>query len=217
MYVKVCGITRLEDALAALAAGADVLGFNWVPASKRYLEASQIRAIVAELARRAPGQATNVAVVADLGAGRAQALRAELGVDRLQLHGDEPADQVVSLAPWAFKALRIASHEDVQLARDYPGHPLLVDAKVEGQLGGTGQRIDWPLVEPLARTRPLILAGGLTPENVAQAVSAVQPWGVDVASGVERDGDPRSKDPEKMRRFVAAARGAARGEHARPF
>jgi len=217
MYVKVCGITRLEDALAALGAGADVLGFNCVPASKRYLGPSQIRAIVAELARRAPGQVTNVAVVADLEPGQARALLAELGVDRLQLHGDEPAEHVTALAPQAFKALRIASREDVQLARDYPGHPLLVDAKVEGQLGGTGQRIDWPLVEPLARARPLILAGGLTPENVAQAVSAVQPWAVDVASGVERDGDPRSKDPEKLRAFVAAARGASRGEHARAF
>jgi phosphoribosylanthranilate isomerase len=222
MYVKVCGITHLSDALDAVAAGADVLGFNCVPASKRFIDGSAIRAIVAELRRRAPHLATGgavsyVAVVADLPPGSARALLAELGVDRLQLHGDEPAADVLSLAPLAFKALRISSSEDVTSALGFPGHPLLVDAKVDGQLGGTGQRIDWPLVERLARARPLMLAGGLTPENVAEAVSTVQPWGVDVASGVERDGDPRSKDPDKVRRFVAAARGAARGGRGAPF
>jgi phosphoribosylanthranilate isomerase len=213
MYVKVCGITHLNDALDAVAAGADVLGFNCVPASKRFIDGATIRAIVAELRQRAPGQVSCVAVVADLALRDARALLAELGVDRLQLHGDEPAADVLGLAPLAFKALRIASAEDVALALGFPGHPLLVDAKVDGQLGGTGQRVDWPLVEPLARARPLILAGGLTPENVAQAVATVQPWAVDVASGVERDGDPRSKDPDKVRRFVAAARAAARAEH----
>jgi phosphoribosylanthranilate isomerase len=210
MYVKVCGITRLDDALEAIAAGADVLGFNCVPASKRYLDGPEIRTISDELRRLAPGKALCVAVVADLSPSRARSLLAELGVDRLQLHGDEPAEDIAALAPFAFKALRIGSAADVARAMGYPGHPLLVDAKVEGQRGGTGQRIDWPLVEPLARARPLILAGGLTPENVAQAVDAVRPWAVDVASGVEREGDPRRKDADKVLRFVLAARGATR-------
>ena len=109
------------------------------------------------------------------------------------------------------------SSDDMASALTFPGHPLLVDAKVPGQLGGTGQCIDWPLVEPLARARPLLLAGGLTPLNVAAAVSAVQPWGVDVASGVEIDGQPRRKDAGKLRRFVAAARTASRAEHLAPF
>jgi phosphoribosylanthranilate isomerase len=217
MYVKVCGITHLHDALDAVAAGADALGFNCVPASKRFIDGSVIRAIVAELRQRTQVKVSCVAVVADLSLGSARRLLTELGVDRLQLHGDEPSSDVLALAPLAFKALRIASAEDVARALEFPGHPLLVDAKVDGQLGGTGQRVDWPLVAPLARARALILAGGLTPENVAQAVHTVQPWAVDVASGVERDGDPRNKDPDKVRRFVAAARGAARAEHGDAF
>lgn len=217
MYVKVCGITHLDDALEAVAAGANVLGFNCIPASKRFLDGAAVRAIVEELRRRAPACALCVAVVADLELHDARSLLTELAVDRLQLHGDESAADVAALAPLAFKALRIAGSEDAARALEFPGHPLLVDAKVEGQLGGTGQCIDWPLVAPLARARPMILAGGLTPENVAQAVSAVQPWGVDVASGVERDGDPRRKDPEKMRRFMVAARRAGRAEPLGPF
>jgi phosphoribosylanthranilate isomerase len=217
MYVKVCGITRLEDALAAVSAGADVLGFNAVPSSKRFLEAASIRAIVEKLRLEAPPGLVCVAVVADLAPARALELLRDLAVDRLQLHGEEPATNVHALAPHAYKALRVADAEDVARALGFPGHPLLVDAKVPGQLGGTGHAIDWPLVEPLARARPLILAGGLTPENVARAVSVVQPWGVDVASGVELASDPRRKDGEKLRRFVAAARAAARGERTLGF
>jgi phosphoribosylanthranilate isomerase len=111
----------------------------------------------------------------------------------------------------------VGSVEDIVAASTFPGHPLLVDAKVEGQLGGTGRCIDWPLVVPLARSRALLLAGGLTPENVADAVRLVQPWGVDTASGVDSASDPRRKDAERMRRFVQAARGAASDLRALPF
>jgi phosphoribosylanthranilate isomerase len=207
MYVKVCGITRIEDARAAVAAGADALGFNCVPGSKRELEAARIRAIVDQLRLESPGT-VHVAVVADLVVDRALALMLELGVDRLQLHGDESARDLEVLGPRAFKAVRVADASDIALAGTFPGDPLLVDAKVAGQLGGTGHTLDWPLVEPLARSRALILAGGLTPENVARAVRAVRPWGVDVASGVEIAGNPRQKDAEKLRRFVDAARAA---------
>lgn len=208
MYVKVCGITRLEDATEAVQAGADVLGFNCVPSSKRYLDPAGIRSIVDRLRSDATAVIC-VAVVADLTLERATALLHELGVERLQLHGDEPEAELLALGPRAFKALRVGDSADIARARAFPGHPLLVDAKVAGQLGGTGHTLDWKLVEPLARSRPLILAGGLTPDNVARAVELVQPWGVDVASGVETAGDPRRKDPEKMRRFVRAARAAA--------
>lgn len=208
MYVKVCGITCIEDALDAVRAGADWLGFNCVPSSKRYLGPESIRSIVARL-RALGAPALCVAVIADVGRARAAALLGELGVDRLQLHGDEPEAELVALGPRAFKALRVADAADVARAQAFPHEPLLVDAKVPGQLGGTGHTLDWGLVEPLARARALILAGGLTPGNVARAVERVQPWGVDVASGVEVAGDPRRKDPEKMRRFVDAARAAA--------
>jgi phosphoribosylanthranilate isomerase len=208
MYVKVCGITRIEDARAAVAAGADALGFNCVPGSKRQLDTFSIRSIVAQLRREAPASTLYVAVVADLAVERALELLEELGVDRLQLHGDEASRDVEALGARAFKAVRVATAEDVAVAASFPGHPLLVDAKVAGQLGGTGHTIDWPLVEPLARARALLLAGGLTPDNVARAVRAVQPWGVDVASGVEGS-DPRRKDADKMLRFVEAARSAS--------
>jgi phosphoribosylanthranilate isomerase len=137
----------------------------------------------------------------------------ELGLERLQLHGDESPRDVSALGARAFKAVRVGDATDAAIAGAFPGHPLLVDAKVPGQLGGTGQCVDWSLVAPLARARPLILAGGLTPDNVAAAVAAVQPWGVDVASGVEVEGNPRQKDRDKLQLFVARARALARTEH----
>jgi phosphoribosylanthranilate isomerase len=205
MYVKVCGITHLDDALGAIAAGVDVLGFNFVPESRRRVDVDLARDIIG----RTRGQILSVAVVANLPTREALELLSATGADRLQLHGDESAEYVRGLAPRAFKAVRVGAALDVEAAALFPGHPLLVDAKVEGQLGGTGHTIDWPLVAPLAGQRALILAGGLTPDNVERAVRLVQPWGVDTASGVDRAGDPRRKDLDKMRRFVAAARRAA--------
>jgi phosphoribosylanthranilate isomerase len=187
----------------------DVLGFNHIASSKRYLPASEIRSLSARVKEEA-SEVLCVAVVADVPSAQAKLLIERLGVDRLQLHGNEPADELLALGANAFKALRIADAADVAQALTFPGHPLLVDAKVQGQLGGTGQRLDWPLVASLARARALILAGGLTPENVAEAIDVVQPWAVDVASGVEQAHDPRRKDAARMQRFVAAARSAAR-------
>jgi phosphoribosylanthranilate isomerase len=213
MYVKVCGITQLDDAQAAIAAGVDVLGFNFVPESKRRIELERAREIIAAVR----GRVLSVALVADLPTRDALELLSALGADRLQLHGEESQDQLLELSPRAFKAIRVGDAADVERARAFPGHPLLVDAKVPGQLGGTGHSIDWPLVAGLARERALMLAGGLTADNVEQAVRIVQPWGVDTASGVEIGGDPRRKDFEKMQRFVAAARRASPGRHEPPF
>ena len=110
--------------------------------------------------------------------------------------------------PHAYKALRIATAEDVQTAARYPGEYVLADARSERALGGTGKSFDWSLVTELARTRKLTLAGGLTPGNVAAAVRAVRPYCVDVASGVEPKGQPGIKDPELMEAFVRAATSA---------
>jgi phosphoribosylanthranilate isomerase len=213
MYVKVCGITHLDDALGAIAAGVDALGFNFVPQSKRKVTVELARSII----QRIRGQALAVAVVANLPTRELLELLSTLGADRLQLHGDESQDQLRELAPHAFKALRVGGQQDVERALSFPGQPLLVDAKVEGQLGGTGHSIDWPLVAPLARQRRLMLAGGLTPDNVERAVRIVQPWGVDTASGVDSSSDVRRKDQEKMERFVAAARRAAPGPRETDF
>jgi phosphoribosylanthranilate isomerase len=150
-----------------------------------------------------------VLVVADLDAARLRALLAATGARCLQLCGEETPDLVREFLPHAYKAVRIGSREDVSDASRYPGEHLLVDAKVAGKLGGTGKTVDWPLVEPLARARKLTLAGGLRPDNVVAAIRAVRPFCVDVASGVEKDGDPRHKDAEKLRAFRAAVESAA--------
>jgi phosphoribosylanthranilate isomerase len=115
--------------------------------------------------------------------------------------------ELVEGMQFAFKALRIGDSSDVAVAARCPGDPLLVDARVPGELGGTGQSFDWQLVEELSQARRLIVAGGLTPDNVAAAVAQVRPFAVDVASGVEVPGDPRRKDPERVRRFIDGACG----------
>jgi phosphoribosylanthranilate isomerase len=207
MYVKVCGITQLDDAQAAIAAGVDALGFNFVPQSRRRVDVEAAREIIATIR----GRVLSVAVIADLPTRDALELLSALGADRLQLHGEESQDQLLELSPHAFKAIRVGDAADVERARAFPGHPLLVDAKVAGQLGGTGHSVDWPLVAALAHERALLLAGGLTADNVEQAVRIVRPWGVDAASGVDASNDPRRKDLEKLQRFVAAARRASPG------
>jgi len=150
-----------------------------------------------------------VGVVADWPADVLVALRARLGLGSVQLHGSESPEALARLLPGAYRAARIATSADVDAARRFGGTRLLVDAKVAGTLGGTGHTFDWALVAALARERALVVAGGLTPENVGAAVDAVRPYGVDTASGVEGD-DPRRKDADKVARFVDAARRAAR-------
>lgn len=200
LVVKICGLTSPEDADACVALGADMLGLNFVPSSPRAIDLATARAIADAVA----GRVELVGVVADLDEDTLEALRRGARLDRLQLHGDEPPQQVRRHAPHAFKALRIGSAADVAAAARYEGL-LLVDAKVPGALGGTGRTVDFTLVAPLSRARPLLLAGGLTAANVADAVRAVSPWGVDVASGVERA--PGIKDLDAVAAFVRAARG----------
>jgi len=203
VWIKICGITTVDDALGVLEAGADAIGLNLIPTSKRYLPPERARAV----ARAVRGKLELVGVVADRSAAELEELRTDLGLDWLQLHGGEaPAE--VARVPRAFKAVGIDGPEDVELALSYPGMRLLVDKKAGPALGGTGQSFDWSLVRELSRERPLILAGGLTPDNVADAIREVLPFGVDVASGVEA-GTPGVKDLERTRDFVARARGAA--------
>lgn len=209
MQIKICGLTTAGDALAAAELGADLLGFNFFPASARYITPEACADILQVLrdrglAVRAVGVFVNapVAEVVDV--------MQRCGLDLAQLHGDEPAETLAALGGRAFRALRPASLAEAQAVlagdRERVDPPaLLVDACHPGQYGGTGRVADWDLAAALARRAPVLLAGGLKPENVAAAVAQVQPWGVDVASGVEAA--PGVKDRAKMAAFIAAARG----------
>lgn len=201
-HVKICGVTTADDALLCVEAGASAIGLNFVPSSPRRIDAARAREIV----RRVGDRALVVGVVADLDVEAMQRLRAEAELGCLQLHGDERPDALAALLPHAYKAIRVADARDVDAAATFPGEHVLVDAKVSGALGGTGTTFDWALVRELARTRKLTLAGGLTPDNVAEAVRVVRPYCVDVASGVEA-GTPGVKDIARVRAFIAAARG----------
>jgi len=173
---------------------------NFVASSVRRIDADTARAIV----RAVGSRALVVGVVAGMSVPAMRALRDATGVGCMQLHGDEAARDVAALLPHAYKAVRVETAADVAQARAMPSDYVLVDAKVEGALGGTGHAFDWSLVVDLARTRKLVLAGGLTPANVARAIEVVHPWCVDVASGVESA--PGKKDPAKVRAFIEAVR-----------
>jgi phosphoribosylanthranilate isomerase len=211
--VKICGITRPEWAVAAAEAGADAIGLVFAESPRRVSVADAAR-IVAAL----PPWVAPVGVFVDESAERIRAIAAEVGLGAIQLHGDEPPELPAVLAPLkVIKAFRIGSPADLdaadawQVAAEKAGRrpdAWLIDAAVPGgPKGGTGQRGDWTLAAQLARTSrrpPQILAGGLTPENVAEAIKTVRPWGVDASGGLEDS--PGVKSPEKIRAFVEAVR-----------
>ncbi len=208
MHVKICGVTRVVDAEAAVKAGATAIGLNFVPGSPRRVDAARARLLSEAIAAASGGKVLVVGVVADLSIEAMKALVTDAKLGCLQLHGDEPPEVLEAMLPHAYKALRIGTAEDVAVAATYPGEYLLADAKSDGALGGTGKTFDWSLVAGLARTRKLTLAGGLRPDNVAEAVRAVRPFCVDVASGVEPEGQPGIKDPRLVEAFVRAATSA---------
>jgi phosphoribosylanthranilate isomerase len=209
VHVKICGIRTAEDARACVELGASSIGINFVPKSPRCVDVETAR-VIARAAHEANPKVVVVGVVADLDLEAMRALVEAAGLDCLQLHGDEPPATLAALLPHAYKATRIGGAADVERARSYPGDHLLVDARVEGLLGGSGATFDWALVKDLARERRLTLAGGLVPENVERAVRELGPYCVDVASGVEGDpkGAPGVKDLAKVRAFIEAARRA---------
>jgi len=203
--IKICGIRTLHDALAAVDAGADMLGFNFYKKSVRYVDAGMCRSITSSL--RSRSHARLVGVFVNSSVVEIRATMGTCGLHYAQLHGDETVEMFSQLAPRAFKAFRgIADVEtDKRMIRN--GEPaLLVDAAVKGVYGGSGVTADWSAAAELAKKYRLLLAGGLTPENVADAVRQVKPWGVDVASGVESR--PGVKDEAKMKAFVQAVREA---------
>lgn len=200
--VKICGVTNAADARAVAESGADAIGFNFWPKSKRWVEPG----VAAELARDLPAFVSRVGVFVDEERGRIEEIAAQVGLDVIQLHGGETPALATSLSRRVVRGIRARSEADLAGVEAYRASAVLIDAYVPDAPGGTGLRADWELARAAARRYPVILAGGLDPSNVAAAVRAVEPYAVDVASGVERA--PGVKDPEKIRAFVERARAA---------
>ena len=199
--IKICGIKTETDALAAMEAGADLFGFNFYPKSPRSIDVGRCRDIMSVIRRY--GRVICVGVFVNASIADIHATMDTCGLSLAQLHGDETAEMLQALEGKAFKAFRgIPSSPDGFTRRDAPA--FLLDASVKGEYGGTGVTADWEGAADLAKKYPFLLAGGLTPENVAQAVRKVRPWGVDVASGVEYA--PGEKDANRMKAFVHAVR-----------
>jgi phosphoribosylanthranilate isomerase len=201
--VKICGVRNEADAIAAIESGADALGFNLYPGSRRYLQWQNEAAWIREL----PADISRIALVVNSTLEEArQLLELEL-FDGLQLHGEESEEfchSLVQSSKPVIKAVRLATVELLERVRAYPVFGFLIDSYQEGAFGGTGERFDWELLKGVKMDKPLIVAGGLTPENVADAVREMRPHAVDVASGVEnREG---FKDKKRMRDFVLAVR-----------
>ncbi|WKZ46476.1 MAG: phosphoribosylanthranilate isomerase [Anaerolineales bacterium] len=200
--IKICGIKTLTDALAAVEAGADYLGFNFYPKGVRFIEKETCAEITSVLRREHP-HIKLVGVFVNSSVDEIKDIMKTCSLDLAQLHGDETVEILNQLDGRAFKAFRgIPERIDGFARASAPA--LLIDASVKGVYGGSGVRADWDGAAELAKKYPLLLAGGLTPENVAAAVRRVKPWGVDVASGVESA--PSRKDAGKMSEFVKAVR-----------
>lgn len=200
--IKICGITNLEDALLAADLGADALGFIFYPKSPRKVAPAAAREIIAQL----PPFVAAVGVFVDEDAAAVRDLAARVGLDWVQLHGQESPDYCRSLGRRVIKGFRIQDEHSLSALAAYRGaaQALLLDTYKKGQIGGTGETFNWALAREARKFGPIILAGGLNPDNVARAIETAQPQAVDVASGVETA--PGKKDPEKLERFFAAIR-----------
>lgn len=207
MRVKICGITRPEQGRAIALSGATALGFICVPSSPRYVNAAQIRAVVTQL----PENIDLIGVFANSTSLEIAQIVADSGLTGVQLHGDESPDfcyQVRQILPNVeiIKALRIRSLSDFDTAATYTTkvNTLLLDAYHPQQLGGTGKTLDWNMLEEFSPSCPWFLAGGLTPDNIVEALNRVKPSGIDLSSGVERT--PGDKDLDKVGQLFAQLR-----------
>jgi phosphoribosylanthranilate isomerase len=198
--IKICGITNLRDAVAAVEAGADALGFVFAP-SPRQVTPEQAREIIGEL----PPFVTTVGLVVNQDP---RPILEACFLDVIQFHGDETPEEVAAVDRRCYRAFRLRSEADLEPLPTFSCSAYLLDAYVPGVPGGTGQRFPWSLAENAKRFgRPVIVAGGLTPENVALCIRTTRPYGVDVSSGVEAE--PGRKDHQLVRSFIANARAAS--------
>jgi phosphoribosylanthranilate isomerase len=211
--VKICGITNWSDARRAVEAGADFLGFNFYPKSSRYIAPAAARRIL----QRLPAGVPSVGVFVNEPEREMLAIARQVGLDYVQLHGDEPPE-VVSRMRRSFrviKAIRVrGTFRAAQMASFKGASSILLDGYDSRLRGGSGKSFDWKLAKSAGRNRKIFLAGGLTPENAAEAVAAARPFAIDVCSGVESR--PGKKDAARMRALVAAVRGASKARPVSP-
>lgn len=201
--VKICGITSIEDALAATGAGADALGFMFYAPSPRCVS----RGLAAKIIRDLPPFAAKVGVFVDPAEDEVRQVIAETGIDTLQFHGNESPEFCRKFRLKVIKAFRVRDAASLKATEAFQNEAWLLDSFVAGKLGGTGERFNWDLAAQAAKRHAMVLlAGGLTPANAAEAVKQVRPYGLDVSSGVESA--PGKKDPAKVRDFIAAAKAA---------
>lgn len=202
--VKICGITSLTDGLAALEAGADFLGFVFYEHSPRFVTIPAAAAII----RGLPAAVVKAGVFVNAPRETVAQASRDCGLGLLQFHGDEAPGFCLQFSVMSMKAFRIAGPDSLRALSDFQTDAWLLDAFSHKQLGGTGETFNWDLAfQARSLGRPIFLAGGLTPENVAQAVRLARPYAVDVSSGVEAA--PGRKDPAKLRAFIQAAKAAA--------
>lgn len=206
LEVKICGLTNVDDAAAALEMGADYLGFVTYPRSPRAVTVEEIGTILGRL----PAGTRAVAVFVNEQPELVERVAQELGLYAVQIHGDEQAADYAGLQAPLWRAVRREGEQWCPPPADWLARRYVVDAAVAGKYGGTGVPVDWSAAAVLAAERPVLLAGGLDPGNVADAVRRVRPAGVDVVSGIERA--PGRKDTTKMREFIRNARAAVPGQ-----
>ncbi|HIE28131.1 TPA: phosphoribosylanthranilate isomerase [Candidatus Poribacteria bacterium] len=199
--VKICGMTNLDDALAAVEFGADALGFVFVPNTPRYIEPAKAAGIIARL----PLFVMAVGLFVNASEEHIKQVADQCKLNILQLHGQEPPDFCLRFNRKVIKAFRVKDRGSLTALPKYTVSAYLLDTYVKSAMGGTGVTFDWRLASDAKRYGPVILAGGLNPENVAKAIQQVRPYGVDVSSGVEAK--PGKKDHSKLKDFIEAAKG----------
>ena len=205
--MKICGITSTEDALAAVDAGADALGFMFYEPSPRYLSVEKAADIILDL----PEQVARVGVFVDADAKTVRQTIETAGLDTLQFHGNESPRYCSQFEQRTIKAFRVKDRTTLAELPDYDTDAWLLDSYVKGVPGGTGEKFNWELaVEAKRLGKPILLAGGLTPDNAADAVGQVSPFGLDVSGGVEAS--PGVKDAAKMAGFITNAKGTTTSE-----
>jgi phosphoribosylanthranilate isomerase len=200
LFVKICGITNLEDAQHAVRCGADAVGFIFYEGSPRFIS----HAKAAEIVQRLPDHVSKIGVFVNADRKFIHDIISHVSLSAVQLYGNEGPDDLVNYEISVIKAFRVAPDFDVEVMRNYIIDAFLLDAYKGGAFGGTGKTFDWNLALKAKEYGRIILSGGLTPENVEEAVRFVRPYGVDVSSGVERE--PGKKDTGKVRDFIMRAK-----------